>query len=461
MNVDVNLSMSEATMLCELRNDAVAIFRAALDAVDAEKAVAHHVRIASNRLQLSSGQSLPLTDFKRVLVVGAGKAAAPMAVAIERLIAPAFEPQGIVAVKYGHTFPRPRFIELHESGHPVPDAAGIAGSERIEGLLGSLTGSDLLIVLISGGASALLPAPAEGISLDEKREVTDLLLRSGADIYELNAVRKHLSRLKGGQLAVRAQPATVVALILSDVIGDRLDVIGSGLTSADVSTFEDAENVLRKYALLDRVPASVRNRLAKGRSGHHNETTKSFSGLKGSVCNLVVGSNRLAVEAAAGRASALGYNTMILSTTLQGEAREVARVHAEVMREVICSGNPLSPPACVLSGGETTVTLRGGGLGGRNQEFGLAAAIAISGLPEVVILAAGTDGTDGPTDAAGALVDGTTAVRASAGGFSLIDYLNRNDSYSVLHPLGDLLKTGSTGTNVMDLNIMLAGRKCS
>lgn len=452
--------MTGAKTVSRLREEAVAIFRAGLDAVGAEKAVARHVQLDTNagHLSLSSGQSLPISQFERVFVVGAGKAAAPMAVAIERVIAPAFRPEGLVNVKYGHSSPSPRFIQLHECGHPVPDASGITGSQQIELLLSTLTQSDLLFVLISGGASALLPAPAEGISLEEKQQVTDLLLRAGADIYELNAVRKHLSRLKGGQLALRAQPASVVGLILSDVIGDRLDVIGSGITSPDPSTFEEAVDVLRKYDLLHRVPSSVQYRLALGSDGDIAETPKSFEALSSPVHNLIVGSNRLAIEAAADHARFLGYHTSILSTTVQGEAREVARVHAEILREVLASGNPVPTPACLLSGGETTVSVRGSGAGGRNQEFGLAAAISIAGLSHAVLLAAGTDGTDGPTDAAGALVDGTTVIRASAAGISPIESLNCNDSYVPLNAIGDLLKTGSTGTNVMDLNIMLANQ---
>jgi hydroxypyruvate reductase len=454
--------MSELGILCQLRRDATTIFRAGLHAVDAEEAVRRHVQIdvPAYRLHLSSGESLSLSQFKRAFAVGAGKAAAPMAFALEQLIAPVFEPQGIINVKYGHTSPRPRFIDLHEAGHPLPDSSGVEGTRRIEQLVGGLADTDLLFVLISGGASALLAAPAEGISLEEKQQTTDLLLRSGADIYELNAVRKHLSSLKGGQLALRARPATVVSLILSDVIGDRLDVIGSGLTSYDPSTFEDAERVLRKYNLLERVPASVRDRLREGCNGHIPETPKSINTFSDGVYNLIVGSNRLAIEAAADAARSLGYNTAILSSTLQGETRVVARAHAEILREVISSGNPVQRPACLLSGGETTVSVRGSGTGGRNQEFSLAAALAVSGLRNTVVLAAGTDGTDGPTDAAGAVVDGTTAARAGARGFSLIDHLDRNDAYPLLDAVDDLLRTGSTGTNVMDLNIMLAGEDC-
>ena len=453
--------MSENQTLRQLRADAQAIFWAGIEAVGAQKAVARHLSmdVDNNVLRIGADIGVPLSQFKRVFIIGAGKAAAPMAAAVEEVISPAFLPEGVVNVKYRHTSPLPRFVSLNECGHPLPDNAGVTGARKIESILSQLTERDLLFVLVSGGASALLPSPADGISLGEKQDTTELLLRAGADIYEINAVRKHLSTLKGGQLAMRAGRATVLALLLSDVIGDRLDVIGSGLTAPDPSTFSDALKVLEKYDLVRRVPVSVMKRLTQGARGEIPETPKTSSSISAVVHNVVVGSNRLAIQSAAQAARALGYQTIILSSTMQGETREVARVHAEILREVVSSGNPVQPPACLLSGGETTVTVRGAGKGGRNQEFALAAAIAAAELPNAVILAAGTDGTDGPTDAAGAMIDGTTLARATAMGLSPIDHLNRNDSYAILDALGELFKTGSTGTNVMDLNIMLAGGK--
>jgi hydroxypyruvate reductase len=453
--------MSENQTLRQLRADAQAIFWAGIEAVGAQKAVARHLSmdVDNNVLRIGADIGVPLSQFKRVFIIGAGKAAAPMAAAVEEVISPAFLPEGVVNVKYRHTSPLPRFVSLNECGHPLPDNAGVTGARKIESILSQLTERDLLFVLVSGGASALLPSPADGISLGEKQDTTELLLRAGADIYEINAVRKHLSTLKGGQLAMRAGRATVLALLLSDVIGDRLDVIGSGLTVPDPSTFSDALKVLEKYDLVRRVPVSVMKRLTQGARGEIPETPKTNSSISAVVHNVVVGSNRLAIQSAAQAARALGYQTIILSSTMQGETREVARVHAEILREVVSSGNPVQPPACLLSGGETTVTVRGAGKGGRNQEFALAAAIAAAELPNAVILAAGTDGTDGPTDTAGAMIDGTTLARATAMGLSPIDHLNRNDSYAILDALGELFKTGSTGTNVMDLNIMLAGGK--
>jgi hydroxypyruvate reductase len=255
---------------------------------------------------------------------------------------------------------------------------------------------------------------------------------------------------------MRARNATLISLILSDVIGDRLDVIGSGLTAPDRSTFLDAIKVIDKYELAGSLSSAVMNRLRDGQEGRIPETPKESAFTGRSVHNILVGSNMLAIQSAAGAARDLGYHTLVLSSTLQGETREVARVHAEILREVIASGNPIQTPACILSGGETTVTVHGRGKGGRNQEFALAAAIEMNGLPRSVVLAAGTDGADGPTDAAGGSVDGMTYAEALAIGLSPADALKNNDSYRVLDAIGGLVKTGSTGTNVMDLNVMLA-----
>jgi hydroxypyruvate reductase len=286
------------------------------------------------------------------------------------------------------------------------------------------------------------------VSLSAKQQTTDLLLRAGADIYELNAVRKHLSMLKGGNLAVRAQPAQVLSLILSDVVGDPLDVIGSGLTAPDTSTFVQALSVLEKRGVLDRVPIEVKQHLERAPV----ETPKELKNVE----NLVVGNSRQALEAAADEAKRRGYQPMILSSRIQGEAREAARLHADILWEAITSGHPIHPPACILSGGETTVTVRGKGKGGRNQEFALAAALALDGAADVAFLCGGTDGTDGPTDAAGAIINGETLARAATLGLDAAHYLEHNNSYMFFDALGDLVKTGPTGTNVMDVNVMLA-----
>ena len=326
-------------------------------------------------------------------------------------------------------------------------------SKAIRDLLRELNARDLLLVAISGGASALLPAPPAPVTLAAKQKTTDLLLRAGANITDLNAVRKHLSTLKGGGLASLAYPATIVSLLLSDVIGDSLDVIGSGLTAPDKSTLSDALAVLEKYGVMNRVPNSVRARFMTGVA----ETPKPGDPIFKNVHNVVIASNRIALSAAANRAKSLGYRPLILSSMLEGETREVARVHAQIVREVIYSGNPVVPPACIVSGGETTVTVRGTGKGGRNQEFALAAAVAIAGSPNALILSGGTDGTDGPTDAAGAIATGATIRRAHALGLNAAEHLRDNNSYPFFDALHDLVKTGPTGTNVMDIHLLLAG----
>lgn len=398
---------------------------------------------------------LPLKDFDRVFLIAAGKAALEMAAAVEEIVGARLT-SGIAVTKRGHSKSRLHVARAFAAGHPIPDRAGVEASLAVRDLLKELNARDLLLVAISGGASALLPAPAEPVTLGAKQQTTDLLLRSGANIGELNTVRKHLSFLKGGRLAALAYPATVVGLLLSDVIGDAVDVIGSGPTAADASTFADAIAVLEKFSLADRVPRVVRNHLEAGARGEIAETPKPRDPLFENVHNIVIGSNRLALEAAAQQAKKLGFRTMILSSTMQGEAREVARVHAEILREIVSSGHPIAPPACILSGGETTVTVRGDGKGGRNQEFALAAALAIAGLNRVLLLSAGTDGSDGPTDAAGAIATGDTVVRARRLGLDAAQHLAVNDSYVFLDALGDLIKTGPTGTNVMDVHLLLA-----
>lgn len=445
----------------KLRSDALSIFKAGLAAASAREAVRRRIRLSpgSSSLKLGPKTAIRLSEFDRVFAVGAGKAGAAMAVALEAALGAKRIHTGVVNVKHGHASPHPRRIRLIECGHPLPDEAGEQGAHEIEGLLRRMNARDLVFVLISGGASALLTAPAPPVSLADKQNITDLLLKAGAGIHELNAVRKHISRLKGGQLAALAYPATVVSLILSDVIGDPLDVIGSGPTTADQSTFGDALRILSKYGLTRKAPRTVIARLEEGARGCVPETPKPSDKLFSHVHNLIVGSNSLALEAARQRAKELGYNPLILSSSMRGEAREVAGVHAEILREVIGNGRPVSVPACILSGGETTVTVRGVGKGGRNQEFALASALSLAGTEGVLVLSAGTDGTDGPTDAAGAIADGTTLARAEKAGISLQEKLNANDAYPAFETLGDLVKTGPTGTNVMDLHILLAGQK--
>jgi hydroxypyruvate reductase len=416
-----------------MKRHTLAIFQAALAAADPE---------ASTTKALQS-LKLNLTHFNRIYLVAIGKAAIGMAAAVEKLTGPHLT-AGIALTKYGHTNQKLRVTQILEAAHPVPDTAGVKASEEIEQLLRTLNGRDLLITAISGGSSALLSAPAPGLTLADKQLTTDLLLKCGADIIELNIVRKHLSRLKGGQLAALAYPATVIGLLLSDVIGDPIDVIGSGPTAPDNSTVEDARNVLAKYNLTQLVPISVLQRLESS----SEETPKSSNPIFKNVRNIITASNHQALAAAASKARTLGYRPLILSSSIQGEAKEVARVHAAILRDA-------PPHSCILSGGETTVTVRGKGRGGRNQEFALALAIDIAGVPNVAALCAGTDGTDGPTDAAGAFVTGETITNLS----EARRYLAENNSYEFFSPLKALVKTGPTGTNVMDINILLTAQK--
>ncbi len=436
-----------------LRRDALAIFKAALKAADPAEAIRRHVSISGSMLEVGR-KRYDLAKYHRVIVVGAGKASAHMAETLERLLGRRIS-LGLINTKYGHGA-RVKRIELHECGHPVPDAAGVEGSQRIAALASEASGEDLVIVLISGGASALMPLPSEPITLEEKQETTRLLLACGAAIQEINAVRKHVSAIKGGQLARLAAPATVVALMLSDVIGDPLDVIGSGPTAPDASTFQSAWKVIQKYELQARIPGVVRHRLEAGLLGEIDETPKDGDACFRRVQNVIVGSNRLAVDAAARTARERGYRPVVLSTLIEGETRDVAGMHAAILKEAIASGRPARPPVCFISGGETTVTLRGDGLGGRNQEFALACALALDGIPGAVALSGGTDGSDGPTDAAGAIADGRTLQRARELGLDAAAFLTRNDSYHFFDALGDLIRTGPTGTNVMDVRLMLA-----
>jgi glycerate 2-kinase len=422
--------------MSSLRAHALDIFHAALAASDPATAIRSALRSRS------------FDDFRNVWLVGGGKASAQMAAAVEEVLGSRVT-GGVIATKDGHLAPVARVL-LRECSHPVPDERGVAAAAEVLEIARNAGEGDLVICCLSGGASALLPLPAEGITLADKQETTRLLLATGANIHEINAVRKHLSSIKGGLLAAAAYPARVLSLILSDVIGNDLDVIGSGVTAPDFSTYARAIEVLRKYGILDRVPQAVRTRLT---SGNAPETPKAGHPAFERTENVIVGSGDLALTAAAERARTLGYEPMVLSSFIEGETRDVARVHAAIAKEIRAFGRPSKAPACVISGGETTVTLRGNGKGGRNQEFVLAAAIDIAGMPEVCILSAGTDGTDGPTDAAGAICDGETVHR----GPDAPSFLANNDAYRYFERLDDLVKTGPTGTNVMDVRIVLVG----
>lgn len=438
----------------QLREDSRHIFAAGIAAVDPIAAIRRAV-VRRGDILYVDGVSYDLRRYAQVYVVGAGKAGATMTQGLEEVLGERLR-GGVVTVKYGHLAPVSR-VTIYEAAHPVPDAAGMQGAEALFQVAQQAGTDDLVLCLLSGGGSALLPAPSPGITLAEKQQVTGLLLECGASIDEINAIRKHLSRLKGGQLARLVWPATLITLMLSDVVGDRLDVIASGPTVPDPTTYHDCLEIISRYDLLPRLPVSVRGHLQRGQAGELAETPKATDPAFVGSQTVLIGSNRMALQAACAEAQARGYKTLLLSSSLQGETRHIARMHAAIGREIQQSGAPLAPPACVITGGETTVTLRGDGLGGRNQEFALAAALDIAGLESVVVLSAGTDGTDGPTPAAGALADGSTVARAQALGLAPQICLRRNDSYHFFHALDDLFITGPTGTNVMDMHILLVG----
>lgn len=444
--------MERSAILDSMRSHARQIFEAGLKAADPADAVRRHFKRDADELAVNA-RTYHLKSFDHIYVIGAGKASACMAEAVEKILEGRIT-SGWINVKYGHTRPLERIV-VHEAGHPVPDQEGYLGSQKILEILENAGSKDLVIVLLSGGGSALLPNPSAGLSLKDKQETTQVLLDIGADISEINSIRKHLSGLKGGRLARRAFPAPVVALILSDVIGDRLSSIASGPTVPDESTYLDCQKILSKYGIEKRIPLSVRKFIERGAGGGEEETLKPEDPVFLGVQNVIVGSNFQALQAARKKAVDLGYATLLLSSSIEGETREIARMHAAIAEEILRSGNPLPCPACIISGGETTVNLKGGGLGGRNQEFVLAAAIASDALKDVVILSCGTDGTDGPTDAAGAVADGQTLNLARSLGLEAERFLAENDSYHFFQALDDLVVTGPTLTNVMDIRIFV------
>ena len=437
----------------ELRQSARLIWEAALNAANPATCIRKFLKVHDNVLT-ADGKDIEIRG--RLIIIGAGKPSARMAQIVEEILGSQIT-GGVVVTKYGHGLPLRR-IRLVEAGHPIPDAAGVRAVRETRELLRGLTRDDVVLVLISGGGSALWPAPAEEITLEEKQEMTHLLLRAGATIRELNAVRKHLSDIKGGQLAKWASPARVISLIMSDVIGDPIDFIGSGPTAPDTTSFSDALDIIQKYGL--DVPEAVQKRFRDGARGIIPDTPKPGDPLFKNVDNYVIANNRLLVEAAAEKARELQFNTLLLGTEVEGEAKDIGRFFAAVARETARSGNPIKPPACILAAGETTVTVRGHGTGGRNQEMALAWAISVAARPfsgQTCFTSVATDGTDGPTSAAGGLVDPFTCSRAIELGLMPQQFLRENDSSNFLKATGDLIVTGPTQTNLMDLQILLVG----
>lgn len=458
------------------KNIAKEIFQSALKAVDPYEAVKPY----AEKINVIFQNGL----YTRLLVAGFGKASCYMAKAIEDEF-PGKIDAGVIITKYGHSIEQKcgsaevqksfkekndslnkttglsnrQGVRIFEAGHPVPDENGIQGTEEIIKLLNDTDEKTLLVCLISGGGSALLVSPYENISLKDKQEITGLLLRAGADINELNTVRKHLSKVKGGRLAEIAYPARVISLIISDVIGDKLDVIASGPTSPDSTTYMEALSVIEKYGLTEKSPQSVLEVLRKGATGDIPETPKADSSIFYDIDNLIIGSNKKALETAKAKADSLELDAEIFSSEITGEAKEVAKELAQKAISIKSSKvQKFKSSVCLISGGETTVIVKGNGLGGRNMELALAFAFEIEGIEGITLLSAGTDGTDGPTDAAGAIVDGQTLTKARSLGLDPQEYLNNNDSYNFFKEIDGLFITGPTGTNVMDIQIIIVGR---
>ena len=427
----------------------------ALHAVDPHTLLPQQVQLLGSVLTIGS-TFYPVHPSQKIVIGGAGKASPGMAKAMETILGQHIH-AGVVGTIYGHTVPT-RYITIREAGHPVPDRASQSAGRELLRIVSNLTKHDLLIVLLSGGASSLLTVPAPGLTLTDKRRTTQLLLRSGATITEVNTVRKHLSAIKGGKLAW-ATRASVENLILSDVVGDRVEDIGSGPTAYDSTTYKDARRVLQRYNLWNKVPTSIQGHVLKGIRRTTSVQKPTARSLASHVHHTIIGNNRIAVEAVAEAAIQSGFHSLMLTTSLVGEACEAAKWFGSLAREIILHQRPVARPCCVIAGGELTVTRQGRGQGqgkgGRAQEFALAAALHIRGLQQVWVAAFGTDGIDGPTEVAGAVVDGTTALRARQDHIDLEHALTCHDSYHVLRRLRCHITTGPTGTNVNDLYLLV------
>jgi glycerate 2-kinase len=442
------------------------IMAAALEAVEPGKATEKAIQQIPDTL-IFDGAGNYSNRYRRVFVVGAGKAGAPMASKINSLLGSRLSDgtldnglvdEGIVIVKEGYSGGTVRYgnIKIVEAGHPIPDERGVRSTQEIFHLLKKTDPKDLVICLISGGGSALMTAPVEGVQLSDIQKLTATLLACGATIDEINTLRKHLDLVKGGGLARLASPATVLTLILSDVVGDPLDIIASGPTVPDPSTFQDAYRVLEHYQILNQIPNSILNHLRRGIAGEIDETPKTGDSLFDKVLNIVIGSNIQAAQAALIQAQTEGFASMLLTTFLQGEAQHAGHFLASIARQIARTNQPIPRPACIIAGGETTVTIKGNGMGGRNQEIALATVEDLAGLDQVALVTLATDGGDGPTNAAGAIVTGETDDRAIRLGLIPKDFLARNDSYHFFDQLDGLLKPGPTQTNVNDLVFIYA-----
>ena len=429
--------------------DAHQIINAAINAVKPDLLIRRRVKLKDSLLHIGR-EKFQLSDFEKIFIIGAGKASAFMAREMEELLGQHLF-YGVVSVKYGHSAPC-RKIRILEAGHPVIDKNSLAATRDILEVAQQAGEKDLVLCLLSGGGSALLEQIPPNFSLPELQKVFELLLGCGANIEEINTVRKHLSLVKGGQLARAIAPATCASIILSDVIGDPLESIASGPTAPDFTTFQDAWQVIEKYQLPDKLPAAIRLYLLSGVNRNLPETLKGNDPIFKRVHNIILGSNSESLKAAGKKAATIGYNTLILSSRIQGEAREVAKVLAGVVQEIQQNNMPVKKPACLLMGGETTVTLKGKGKGGRNQELALAALLAMKNIPKKYLIASvGTDGSDGPTDAAGGIAHPGIWEEANMQKLDPQGFLQQNNAYPFLEKTGGLIKTGPTGTNVMDV----------
>jgi hydroxypyruvate reductase/glycerate 2-kinase len=434
-----------------MRTIAEQLFLAGVESVLPDRLIAQQLQREYDRLQIA-GHTFHLTQSGRIFVLAAGKAAALMAMETEKILGDLIT-DGHVVTKYGHGS-RLSHLTLTEAGHPLPDASGVESTRRMLALARQAGKDDLVLCLLSGGASTLMADLPGEATLEDLKQANDLLVRCGADISEINTVRKHLSAVKGGQLAAAATPATVISLILSDVIGDTIDVIASGPTVPDSSTFADALAVLEKYALGVLFPATLLDHLRQGAAGLLPETPKAGDPVFGNVHNHIIGNNRLALEAAAHKAGELGFETCIITDSLQGDYTEAADF---ILRTLVHASrqNPDRKPLCLLFGGEPTLKVSGSGLGGRNQHLALYLATRLDPGEEITLLCAGTDGTDGPTDAAGAIIDRNTLLCAKHKNIDAVEFLSRFDSYHFFQQAGGHIITGNTRTNVMDMVVVL------
>jgi glycerate 2-kinase len=432
------------------------ILSSTLEAVDPIHAVKKAL-IRDGNLLYVGGKKYTLGSYDRFFVIGAGKAAVHLAIGLTEVMGN-YSLEGLIITKHlsDDVKQLPTNIRVLCGNHPVPGLQSLESAKALKEFTKGFTKKDLVFCVISGGGSSLMTHPVEGVTLGEIQELTNILLACGARIDEMNVLRKRLDQLKGGGLAKMVYPAELIALILSDVMGSPLDTIASGPTVPDPSTFHDALQVLEKYKIRDRIPKSILQHLDKGVNKQQEETKKPGDQVFSSVTNIIVADNRIACEAAREKAKALGYNSLILTTFLKGEARNTGEYLASILRESTFSDNPIRRPFCIICGGETTVTIKGKGVGGRNQEVALGSVPELAGLERVSLITFATDGEDGPTDAAGAVVTGDTLHQAISRDISIVDCLAENDSYRFFKSLGSLLVIGPTGTNVNDINFLFA-----